>query len=360
MCLCHLARLTPACLSLLLQNYTQYIPLSIYDLQTWMGSPSIFVYDCSNAGIIVKSFKQFALQREQELEVGRRHPAKPHKTSSRHSGSVGRRQRVQATAGRQELLMGDLSYASANHKSTHARRDTRVPLLRTQTHVRDWLYWRKTVTARVKSWFSTPPAVIQSIKWADNSKSLSFASSWTQTHTNASAQAQTHSSIEPKFPRRFIFLLPFLSPGYGMLCESLMSRRCHSSQLFMAKFQLVCTLAGRRAAAGGGGAGEEGAEWTAPGAVSGSRCERRLKGKVKAAAKLLSRCSIWQNSGISSPSLSTRCFSAQVRRGHGRAAPSGLKSIVWLVKYQKCLFEYLGNQRRRIALVRFRVKQSYI
>lgn len=34
-----------------------------------MGSPSIFVYDCSNAGIIVKSFKQFALQREQELEV---------------------------------------------------------------------------------------------------------------------------------------------------------------------------------------------------------------------------------------------------------------------------------------------------
>lgn len=52
------------------QNYTQYIPLSIYDLQTWMGSPSIFVYDCSNAGIIVKSFKQFALQREQELEVG--------------------------------------------------------------------------------------------------------------------------------------------------------------------------------------------------------------------------------------------------------------------------------------------------
>jgi len=51
------------------QNYTQYIPLSIYDLQTWMGSPSIFVYDCSNAGLIVKSFKQFALQREQELEV---------------------------------------------------------------------------------------------------------------------------------------------------------------------------------------------------------------------------------------------------------------------------------------------------
>uniref|UniRef100_A0A8C5D1Q7 Raptor N-terminal CASPase-like domain-containing protein n=1 Tax=Gouania willdenowi TaxID=441366 RepID=A0A8C5D1Q7_GOUWI len=59
------------------KNYTQYIPLSIYDLQTWMGSPSIFVYDCSNAGIIVKSFKQFALQREQELEVAAINPSHP-------------------------------------------------------------------------------------------------------------------------------------------------------------------------------------------------------------------------------------------------------------------------------------------
>uniref|UniRef100_A0A8B9Q5T1 Regulatory-associated protein of mTOR n=1 Tax=Apteryx owenii TaxID=8824 RepID=A0A8B9Q5T1_APTOW len=58
-------------------NYTQYIPLSIYDLQTWMGSPSIFVYDCSNAGLIVKSFKQFALQREQELEVAAINPNHP-------------------------------------------------------------------------------------------------------------------------------------------------------------------------------------------------------------------------------------------------------------------------------------------
>ena len=53
----------------LFQTYTQYIPLSIYDLQTWMGSPSIYVYDCSNAGIIVDLFKQFSAQREQEAEV---------------------------------------------------------------------------------------------------------------------------------------------------------------------------------------------------------------------------------------------------------------------------------------------------
>ena len=32
------------------RSYTQYIPLSIYNLQTWMGSPSIYVWDCNNAG----------------------------------------------------------------------------------------------------------------------------------------------------------------------------------------------------------------------------------------------------------------------------------------------------------------------
>lgn len=50
------------------KNYTQYIPLSVYDLQTWMGSPSVFVYDCSNAGVILENFNQFCKQREKEYE----------------------------------------------------------------------------------------------------------------------------------------------------------------------------------------------------------------------------------------------------------------------------------------------------
>ncbi|KAF9817617.1 hypothetical protein SFRURICE_014756 [Spodoptera frugiperda] len=49
--------------------YTQYIPLSMYDLQTWMGAPSLYVYDCSNAGVIVDNFKQFADQHEREYEA---------------------------------------------------------------------------------------------------------------------------------------------------------------------------------------------------------------------------------------------------------------------------------------------------
>ena len=43
--------------------YTQYIPLSIYDLQQWVGNPGIYVFDCSAAGMIVNSYRQFAQQR---------------------------------------------------------------------------------------------------------------------------------------------------------------------------------------------------------------------------------------------------------------------------------------------------------
>ncbi|XP_041474406.1 regulatory-associated protein of mTOR-like isoform X2 [Lytechinus variegatus] len=56
------------------KNYTQYIPLSVYDLQTWMGSPSIFVYDCSNAGLILESFEQFSIQKEQDRELVQMNP----------------------------------------------------------------------------------------------------------------------------------------------------------------------------------------------------------------------------------------------------------------------------------------------
>ncbi|KAM7296498.1 regulatory-associated protein of mTOR [Ixodes scapularis] len=51
------------------RSYTQYIPLSMYDLQQWMGAPSIYVYDCSSAGLILDSFNKFAVQHEREFEI---------------------------------------------------------------------------------------------------------------------------------------------------------------------------------------------------------------------------------------------------------------------------------------------------
>lgn len=48
------------------KEFTQYIPLSLIEVQTWMGTPSLYVWDCSNAGIIIQNFLQIEDDREQE------------------------------------------------------------------------------------------------------------------------------------------------------------------------------------------------------------------------------------------------------------------------------------------------------
>ncbi|KAI9833336.1 MAG: hypothetical protein M1819_003731 [Sarea resinae] len=48
------------------KNYTQYIPISLYDLQSWLGAPSLFVYDCSEAGNIIHNFNRFIDKHEAE------------------------------------------------------------------------------------------------------------------------------------------------------------------------------------------------------------------------------------------------------------------------------------------------------
>ncbi|KAI9760328.1 MAG: adenylosuccinase ade13 [Chaenotheca gracillima] len=48
------------------KNFTQYIPISLYDLQAWLGAPSLFVYDCSDAGNIVSNFNRFIDKHETE------------------------------------------------------------------------------------------------------------------------------------------------------------------------------------------------------------------------------------------------------------------------------------------------------
>jgi regulatory associated protein of mTOR len=53
------------------RNYTQYIPISLYDLQDWLGAPSLFVYDCSDAGLIIHNFLKFA-EKHQQNNVERR------------------------------------------------------------------------------------------------------------------------------------------------------------------------------------------------------------------------------------------------------------------------------------------------
>ena len=49
------------------KSYTQYIPMSVYDLQAWVSTPCMFVFDCSAAGLIVNSFRAFSEQRMQVM-----------------------------------------------------------------------------------------------------------------------------------------------------------------------------------------------------------------------------------------------------------------------------------------------------
>eukprot|EP00842_Homolaphlyctis_polyrhiza_P000215 jgi/Hompol1/1194/HPOL_002662-RA len=68
------------------KNYTQYIPVSVYDIQTWLGSPCIFVYDCSNAGNILLAFDKFATQRDWEMM--RQHPELVRDPTAQHTASA--------------------------------------------------------------------------------------------------------------------------------------------------------------------------------------------------------------------------------------------------------------------------------
>jgi regulatory associated protein of mTOR len=57
------------------KNYTQYIPVALYDLQAWLAGPSLLVYDVSHAGNIIQNFPAFVEKHEKEnAELLRRDP----------------------------------------------------------------------------------------------------------------------------------------------------------------------------------------------------------------------------------------------------------------------------------------------
>ena len=60
------------------RSFTQYIPISLYDLQSWLAAPGLFLYDCSAAGLIIKNFHNFVKKHETEqAEARRKDPSIP-------------------------------------------------------------------------------------------------------------------------------------------------------------------------------------------------------------------------------------------------------------------------------------------
>ncbi|KAG9313880.1 hypothetical protein JVU11DRAFT_4648 [Chiua virens] len=49
------------------RTYTQYIPVSLMEVQSWLGSPGVYIWDCSAAGNLLTNFNNFAERRDQEV-----------------------------------------------------------------------------------------------------------------------------------------------------------------------------------------------------------------------------------------------------------------------------------------------------
>ncbi|AMD21193.1 HEL087Cp [Eremothecium sinecaudum] len=64
------------------RGYTQYIPVSLYDLQTWLGGPCIYVWDCNSAGNIIMNFQKFVQKRIKDDHEGNHDMEAPSSTQS--------------------------------------------------------------------------------------------------------------------------------------------------------------------------------------------------------------------------------------------------------------------------------------
>ncbi|RTG82336.1 regulatory associated protein of mTOR [Schistosoma bovis] len=60
-------------------KFTKYIPLSLYDLQRWLGAPTVYVLDCQNAGRIIhimeNTFMLAACSKDEDLPQNPNLPA---------------------------------------------------------------------------------------------------------------------------------------------------------------------------------------------------------------------------------------------------------------------------------------------
>ena len=50
------------------RELTQYIPLSLYDLQSWCGGSSMYIFDCHRGGLLLKWLQKFVEQRNDEYQ----------------------------------------------------------------------------------------------------------------------------------------------------------------------------------------------------------------------------------------------------------------------------------------------------
>ncbi|KAJ3774118.1 hypothetical protein FB446DRAFT_492928 [Lentinula raphanica] len=50
------------------RSYTQYLPVSLQEIQNWLGSPGVYIWDCSAAGRLLHNFNEFAKRRDEDIK----------------------------------------------------------------------------------------------------------------------------------------------------------------------------------------------------------------------------------------------------------------------------------------------------
>ncbi|KAJ3739761.1 hypothetical protein DFH05DRAFT_1512697 [Lentinula detonsa] len=50
------------------RTYTQYLPVSLQEIQNWLGSPGVYIWDCSAAGRLLHNFNEFAKRRDEDIK----------------------------------------------------------------------------------------------------------------------------------------------------------------------------------------------------------------------------------------------------------------------------------------------------
>lgn len=78
--------------------YTQYIPVTLYDLLTWLGSPCIFVWDASSAGNVVVNFKRLQERKAEEDAARANRGDREGRDRDRASGSASTSSSAKKTA----------------------------------------------------------------------------------------------------------------------------------------------------------------------------------------------------------------------------------------------------------------------
>ncbi|KAI0042582.1 hypothetical protein FA95DRAFT_1564189 [Auriscalpium vulgare] len=59
------------------RNYTQYIPVSLAEVQHWLGTPCVYIWDCSAAGNLLMNFNVYAQRRDNENATAGRSEGTP-------------------------------------------------------------------------------------------------------------------------------------------------------------------------------------------------------------------------------------------------------------------------------------------